>query len=122
MTASNIKGLSAFIAISNDGAICSGSSTLIPSSPNIFAYSAYLKSGTSCDASNFGSPAKTRCSQVTIFRSRLFKTSIINFGLDHFFQYLAMVIISFIPIICIAPSPTNATGIFSGQANFAAIA
>src|SRR3954470_5899326 len=63
-----------------------------------------------------------RCSQVTIFKSRLFKTMITNLGSDHSFQYFAIVINSFIPSICMAPSPTMATGTRSGYANLAAIA
>src|SRR5690606_3113579 len=73
-------------------------------------------------ASNFGSPESIRCSQVTIFRSRLFKTTISNRGSFQVFQYFATVISSFSPSICIAPSPEIATAIRSGYAILAATA
>src|SRR5450756_838663 len=43
-------------------------------------------------------------------------------GSAHLRQYFATVINSFMPFICIAPSPTNAIATRSGWANFAAIA
>ena len=39
--------------------------------------------GMSCEASNFGSPSITRCSQVTWLRSSLFKTQTIQRGSAH---------------------------------------
>src|SRR5688572_1671255 len=63
-----------------------------------------------------------RCSQVTILRSRLFRTTIIMFGVFQDCQYLLMVNNSSFPFICIAPSPAIAMTVFSEWANFAAIA
>ena len=42
-------------------------------------------------------------------------------GSVHCFQYLLIVISSFMPFICIAPSPTNAIVGRSGCAHFAPI-
>ena len=63
-----------------------------------------------------------RSSQVTWLRSWLFSTITISRGFDHSFQYLEMVIITFRPFICIAPSPIKASTTRSGNANFAATA
>src|SRR5215207_8728489 len=61
-------------------------------------------------ASSFGSPSSTRCSQVTWLRSVLLSTRIASLGSDQRRQYLAIVISSALPFICIAPSPTRAIG------------
>src|SRR5581483_139381 len=63
----------------------------------------------------------TRCSHVTMFRSRFLSTQTISRGSLHSFQYLATVIISFMPFIWNAPSPTQAIATRSGKANLAAI-
>src|ERR1700743_2185576 len=63
-----------------------------------------------------------RSSQVTWFRSRLFSTITIRRGSDHSFQYLDIVIITFRPFICIAPSPMNAITTRFGNAILAAMA
>src|SRR5690606_40502388 len=75
-----------------------------------------------CEASNFGSPCITRCSQVTWLRSSLLNTQQIHCGFCHSLQYLATVINSARLLICMAPSPTSATTGRSGWANLAAIA
>lgn len=86
------------------------------------AYSAYEKSGSSCDASYFGSPCMPRCSQVTKFRSRLFSTSTTSVGLAQSRQWRAIVIRPFMPFICMAPSPARAITGRPGCAILAAIA
>src|SRR6185312_4745549 len=50
----------------------------IPFSPSSSAYLAYGTSGRDCDPTNRGSPVKTRCSQVTWFKSSLLKTQKTN--------------------------------------------
>ena len=62
-----------------------------------------------------------RISQVTWLRSLLCRTATISRGSVHCCQYLAMVISSAMPFICIAPSPTNAMPGRSGCAHFAPI-
>ena len=62
-----------------------------------------------------------RISQVTWLRSLLCSTAMISRGSVHCCQYLAMVISSAMPFICIAPSPTKAMPGRSGWAHFAPI-
>src|SRR5919204_2893106 len=95
----------------------------MPLNPHSSAYRWYGKSGIHWVAGYFGSPARTRCSQVTWFRSWLLKTQKTSVGVSfHLSQYRFTVISSFIPFIWNAPSPMNAITGFSGCANFAAIA
>lgn len=63
-----------------------------------------------------------RISQVTWLRSLLCRTTTTRRGSAHCRQYLAMVMSSFIPFICIAPSPTKAIPGRSGCAHFAPMA
>lgn len=63
-----------------------------------------------------------RISQVTWLRSWLFQMATISRGSSHRSRYLAAVISSAMPFICIAPSPTSAIAGRSGCANFAPIA
>ena len=67
-------------------------------------------------------PSWMRSSQVTWFRSWLFSTITTRCGFDQSRQYFAMVIISLMPFICIAPSPMKAITVRSGKAIFAAMA
>src|SRR5262249_23276681 len=106
--ASKTNGRLAANARSHAAPSAFGSLTRTPSRPSDLAYSAYGKSGSSCDASNFGSPARTRSSHVTMLRSRLLSTSTIIRGSVHSFQYFATVMSSVNPFICIAPSPAIA--------------
>src|SRR5919201_2162849 len=95
----------------------------MPLNPTSSAYREYGKSGSHCDAGYFGSPASTRCSHVTWFRSWLLKTQKTSVGLSfHLSQYRFTVMSSFIPFIWNAPSPTKAITGRSGYANFAATA
>ena len=66
------------------------------------------------------SPIMIRCSQVTMFRSRLLSTSVIQRGSDHSFQYLATVMQAFRPFICMAPSPVTAMQHAIGKTEFRA--
>ena len=54
------------------------------------------------------SPPIARSSQVTWLRSLLCSTATTSRGSAQSCQYLAMVISSLMPFICIAPSPTRA--------------
>src|SRR3954465_1779051 len=67
-------------------------------------------------------PSWTRSSHVTWLRSRLLRTRTISRGLDHFFQYLEIVIMTLRPFICMAPSPMHAITVRSGKAIFPATA
>src|SRR6266545_362583 len=122
VTASSTNGRSAANASSHAPAISLGSSIRRPASPSSSAYCAYGKSGIAWVAGYFGSPSSARCSHVTWFRSRLFSTSTTSRGSLQRCQYFAIVISSFRPFICIAPSPTSAIATRYGCANFAAIA
>ncbi len=63
----------------------------------------------SCEPGNFGSPAMARCSQVTWLRSWLLNTQKTNgAGPPSRSRYRFTVIISFMPFIWNAPSPTKA--------------
>src|SRR6185503_646086 len=120
-TTSSTAGLSADNTSSQAAAMSSGLSTLTPFKPSISAYRAYGNSGNSCETSNSGFPERIRCSQVTIFKSPLFKTRTTNRGSAQSFQCFEIVIRPFMPSICIAPSPTSAIDTLSGKANLAAI-
>src|SRR6185295_13637905 len=56
-----------------------------------------------------------------MLRSWLLRTQMTSRGSLHSRQYLAIVSISFMPFICMAPSPQQAMATRSGNANFAAI-
>jgi len=73
----------------------------------------------SCEAGSFGSPASTRCSQVTWFKSRFLSTRTTSWWLVHSRQYAATSMSAAFPSICIAPSPMHAITGRSGNANFA---
>ena len=75
-----------------------------------------------CEVSHFGSPASTRCSQVTWLRSWLFSTITTRRGSLQRSQYFAAVIRQLLPSICMAPSPTSAIATRSGKLNLAASA
>ena len=107
-TASMTHGRSEASARSSIAGTSSFRSMRTPASPSDSAKTAYFRSGISCEPSNFGSPDCARISQVTMFRSRLFRTSRKKRGSFHSFQYLLTVISSFIPFICTAPSPASA--------------
>ncbi|CAM5649063.1 hypothetical protein SANTM175S_02662 [Streptomyces antimycoticus] len=113
------NGRSAPSALCQAASPPSGFSTRTPPRPMEWAKSAYRTSGRAWQGRNCGAPDMARISQVTWLRSWLLRTATISRGSRHSDQYLAAVMSSAMPFICMAPSPTMASAGRSGWANLA---